>query len=88
MGGDRPYGLAIGAVVVAAMVALPFLIVPAFYVFANMYAIVAGTDFSSDTIDVGAFLAGLLLTVTFLLLGMAAVVSLIGRALSPKRREP
>jgi hypothetical protein len=38
VGGDKPVGLAIGLVVVAAFVLLPALIVPVFYLAANVYA--------------------------------------------------
>ena len=85
MGGDKPLGLMIAAIVIGVLVGLPMAIVTGFYLFASVYAIVAGSDFGSDTIDVGAFLTGLVLTVALALIVMAAVVSLIGRALSPKR---
>ena len=85
MGGDKPLGLVIAAIVVGVLVGLPMAIVTGFYLFASVYAIIAGSDFGSDTIDVGAFLTGLVLTVALALIVMAAAVSLIGRALSPKR---
>jgi hypothetical protein len=85
VGGDKPLGLVIAAIVIGVLVGLPMAIVTGFYLFASVYAIIAGSDFGSDTIDVGAFLTGLVLTVALALIVMAAVVSLIGRALSPKR---
>jgi hypothetical protein len=85
--GDKPIGLVIGAVVLGAMVALPAFIVPAFYLFANVYALIAGSDFGSETINVGAFVTGLVLSVATFLLLLAGAVSFIGRALSPKHRE-
>ena len=87
MGGDKPIGLVIGLVVTAAFVALPVAIVPAFYLFANVYALIAGSDFSSDTINVGVFLTGLVLTVAVIVLVMAGAVAFVGRALSPKKPE-
>lgn len=87
MGGDRPLGLGIGIAVLAAFVALPALIVPTYYLFANVYAIVTGSDFSSDTMNVAVFLVGLVLTVALFPLLVAGAVALIGRALSPKRRD-
>ena len=87
MGGDKPLGLVIAAILVGVLVGLPMVIVSVFYLFASVYAIVAGSDFGSNTIDVGAFLTGLVITVAFGLVFMAAVVSLIGRALSPKRHR-
>lgn len=87
MGGDKPIGLVIGLIALAATASLAAAIVPAFYLFANVYAIVTGTDFSSDTMNVGVFLTGLVLVVATLLVGMAVAVSLVGRALAPKRRR-
>ena len=87
MGGDKPIGLAIGLVVVGLLVALPALIVPTFYLFANVYAIVVGTDFSSETINVGILFTGLAMTVTLFVVLIAVAVKLIGGALSPKRQE-
>lgn len=88
MGGDKPIGLAVGIVVLVMLILLPGLIPPVFYLFANVYAMIAGSDFGSNTIDVGVLLTGLVLTVALLLLLTAGVVALIGRALSPKRGEP
>jgi len=53
----------------------------------SVYAIIAGSDFGSDTINVSAFLTGLVLTVAVGVLMMAGAVSLIGRSLSPKRHR-
>ncbi|HET7234867.1 MAG TPA: hypothetical protein VFK59_00370 [Actinomycetota bacterium] len=83
----KPIGLVIAVIVVTAVLALPMMVVAGFYLFASVYAIVAGSDFGSETINVGAFLTGLVLTVAFGLVAMAVVVSLIGRVLSPKRRH-
>lgn len=87
MGGDKPLGLIIGLVVTAVLVALPAAVVPAFYLFANVYALITGGEFSSDTMNVGVFLAGLAVTVAVVLLVGAGVVVLIGRSLSPKRHR-
>jgi len=87
MGGDKPIGLAIGMIVVAFLVLLPALIVTTYYLFANVYALITGPDFSSDTMNVGVFLTGIVMTVTFFLLLLAVGVALIGRALSPKTPE-
>jgi Na+/H+ antiporter NhaC len=85
VGGDRFLGLGIGVAVLAVLTLLPALIVPVFYLFANVYAIVTGTDFGSDTMNVGVFATGLVMTVALLLLLLAGAVALIGRGLSPKR---
>jgi len=87
VGGDKPIGLAIAGILVGVLVGLPMVIVTVFYLFASVYAIVAGSDFGSDTINVGAFLTGLVVTVAMGLVLMAAAISLIGRALSPKRHR-
>jgi uncharacterized membrane protein YjgN (DUF898 family) len=87
VGGDKPTGLVIGIVVTAVLVLLPAMIVPAFYLFANVSALVTGGDFASDTMNVAVFLTGLALIVALFLLLMAGAVSLIGRSLSPKNRE-
>lgn len=87
MGGDKPIGLAIGMVAMAVLVLLPALIVPISYLFANLYALITGSDFSSDTMNVAVFLTGFVMTVALFLLLMAGAVTLIGRALSPKTPE-
>jgi hypothetical protein len=87
VGGSKPLGLVIAAIVLGVLVALPMAIVTGLYLFASVYAIVAGSDFGSETINVGAFLTGLVLTVAVGLLVMAGAVSLIGRSLSPKRHR-
>lgn len=87
MGGGKPIGLVIGLAVAAALILLPALIVPLFYLFANVYALVVGADFSSETMNVTVFLTGLVMTVTLLLLLLSGAVALIGRGLSPKNRD-
>jgi hypothetical protein len=87
MGGGKPIGLVIGLAVAAAFILLPALIVPLFYLFANVYALIVGTDFSSETVNVAVFLTGLVLTVALLLLLFSGAVALIGRGLSPKNRD-
>jgi hypothetical protein len=88
VGGDRPTGLVIGAIVAAVLVLLPALIVPTFYLFANVYGLITGSDFSSDTMNVAVFLTGLALCVALFLLLMGGAVAFVGRALSPKRPDP
>lgn len=87
MEGGRPIGLGIGAVVVTVLVLLSALIVPTFYLFANVLALVTGSDFGSNTVDVAVLLIGLVLTVALFLLLLAGAVALVGRSLAPKRRE-
>ena len=87
MGGDKPLGLVIAAIVVGVLVVLPMMVVTGFYLFASVYSIIAGSDFGSDTINISAFLICLVLTVTVGVLVMAGAVSLVGRSLSPKRHR-
>jgi len=87
VGGDKPLGVVIAGVALGALVLLPALIVVTFYLFANGYAIVTGSDFSSDTMNVAVFLTGLVVTVALFVVAMAVGINLVGRALSPKRRK-
>jgi hypothetical protein len=86
-GSGKPIGLIIGLAVAGAFIALPALIVPIFYLFANVYALIVGADFSSETMNVAVFLTGLVMAVTLPLLLLSGVVALIGRGLSPKNRD-
>jgi hypothetical protein len=84
--GSRGVGLGVAAVVVAVILLMPALVIVLFYTFANVYALITGSDFSSDTMNVAVFLTGLVLTVATLVVVMAVAVGLVGRSLSPKRR--
>ncbi len=88
-GGDGPrFGaLGIAATVVGFMVLLPFLIVVGFYSFANVQALIVGSDFSSRTLSIPVFFIVLVGTVALFVLLLLGVVSLIGRSFSPKRRD-
>jgi hypothetical protein len=86
-GGGKPIGLVIGLAVAAAFILLPAVIVPLFYLFANVYALIVGIDFSSETTNVAVFLTGLVMAVTLPVLLLVAGVALIGRGLSPKNRD-
>jgi uncharacterized membrane protein len=87
MGGDKPIGLLVGIVAVGVLVALPALIVPTYYLFANGYALVTGSDFSSNTMNVAVFLIGLVVTVALFIVLMGVVVALVGKGLTPKKRS-
>jgi hypothetical protein len=80
-------GLGIGLVAFAVFVMLPFLIPITFYVIANVYAVIKGTTFSSDTANTGVFLILLVFSVAVFPVGLAIAIGLLGRALSPKRRR-
>jgi len=87
VGGGKPIGLVIGLAVAAAFILLPAVIVPLFYLFANVYGLIVGTDFSSDTMNVAVFLTGLVMAVTLPVLLLSGAVALIGRGLSPKNLD-
>jgi hypothetical protein len=87
VGGDKPLGLAIAAIVLVVLAGMPIAVVMLFYTFANVVAIVTGSDFGSDTVNVPVLLAGLAVIVATGVLSMAAGVSLVGRTLSPKRKR-
>jgi len=85
--GSRFVGLGIGLATVVILVMLPFLIPITFYVFANVYAAIKGTTFSSDTANSGVVLTLLVVSVVLFPVGLAAGIAFLGRALSPKRRR-
>lgn len=85
MFGEKLLGVVIGSVAVAILVMLPFLIPVAFYVVANIYALVKGSTFSSASVNEGVLLTLLVLSVAVFPVLLSVVVGLIGRALSPKR---
>jgi hypothetical protein len=85
--GSRLFGAGIGFLCVAVLVMLPFLVPVAFYVFANVYALIKGTTFSSATSNDGVLLTLLVLSVVVFPVGLAVLVAVLGRALSPKRRR-
>jgi hypothetical protein len=87
MGGDKPLGLLLGALVVAALVFLPALTVVLYYVVASVSALVVGPDFDSGTSETPALLVGLVGTVAVEVLLVSALVALLGRRLSPRRRD-
>ena len=87
MHGSRFQALGIGILVLVAFVMLPIAIAFGFYGFATIAAIVTGTDFSSDTLNIPVFLMVLVGTVTLFVVLIKVMVSLVGRSLSPKRRH-
>lgn len=87
MEGDKPVGVFLGGLVLAALVLLPALLVPLYYLFANVYALITGADFAADTANVAVLLIGLVVTVALLLVLLAGGVAFVGRSLSPKRRD-
>jgi hypothetical protein len=84
--GSKAIAAGIGVATVFLLVMLPFLIPLAFYVIANIYALVKGTQFSAETANEGVLLALLVLSVALFPVLLAVLVGLLGRALSPKHR--
>lgn len=85
--GSRFVGVGIGLAAFAVLVMLPFLVPVTFYVVANIYALVKGTTFSSRTANDAVLLTLLVFSVALFPVGLAVLVTLIGRVLSPKRRR-
>ena len=85
--GSRLVGVGIGLAAFAVFVMLPFLIPVAFYVVANVYAVIKGTTFSSGTANDGVILTLLVFSVALFPVGLAVTIAYLGRVLSPKRRR-
>ena len=85
--GSRFVGVGIGLATFAVLVMLPFLIPVTFYVVANVYALIKGTTFSSDTANTGVVLTLLVVSVFVFPVGLAVAIAFLGRVLSPKRRS-
>jgi hypothetical protein len=85
--GSRLVGVGFGLVVFVVFVMLPFLVPVTFYVVANIYALIKGTTFSSQTANTGVVLTLLVLSVALLPIGLAVLIAFLGRVLSPKRRR-
>jgi nitrate reductase NapE component len=84
--GSKVVALAIGLTTFIVLVMLPFLIPVVFYLVANVYALVKGTSFSSQTANEAILPTLLVLSVALFPVLLAALIGVIGRALSPKRR--
>ena len=85
--GSRFVGVGFGLVVFAVFVMLPFLVPVTFYVVANIYALIKGTTFSSQTANTGVVLTLLVFSVALLPIALAVLIAFLGRVLSPKRRR-
>jgi hypothetical protein len=83
--GSRLVGVGFGLIVVAVLVMLPFLVPVTFYVVANIYALIKGTTFSSQTANTAVVLTLLVFSVALWPIGLAVLIAYLGRVLSPKR---
>ncbi|MGH2634615.1 MAG: hypothetical protein ACRDHU_00465 [Actinomycetota bacterium] len=84
--GSKVVALGIGLATFIVLVMLPFLIPVVFYVVANVYALVKGTGFSSQTANEAILPTLLVVSVALFPVLLAVLIGVIGRALSPKRR--
>jgi uncharacterized paraquat-inducible protein A len=84
--GSKVVALAIGLTTFIVLVMLPFLIPVVFYLVANVYALVKGTSFSSQTANEAILPILLVVSVALFPVLLAVLIGVIGRALSPKRR--
>jgi len=85
--GSRLLGVGFGLVVFAVFVMLPFLVPVTFYVVANIYALIKGTTFSSETANTDVVLTLLVFSVALMPIALAVLIAFLGRVLSPKRRR-
>ena len=83
--GQRPLALGIGLSLVVLLVLLPWFIAPVSYLVITGVTIAAGTDLSSETVNVPALAIGLAAVVVVATLGVLLLAGLLGRPLSPKR---
>lgn len=86
-GGSKATGLGIGIMVALTFTLMPLMVAVAFYVFAQVQAIITGFDLSSESLNIPVFLVVLVGTITLFVVGVFALVGLVGRSLSPKRRK-
>lgn len=89
MGGSKVMGPVISVAVVFSLVLIPILLIPALYVFLNVYAMMKGTAFDAQTANVGVVFAGIaVITATFIVLISAGVYA-IARGMGYTRgKEP
>jgi TRAP-type mannitol/chloroaromatic compound transport system permease small subunit len=85
--GGKAAGLGIGLMLVVTFTLLPLMVAVAFYVFAQVQAIITGLDLSSETLNIPVFLIVLVGTVTLFVVGIHALAGVIGRSFNPKRHE-
>jgi len=86
-GGGKGAAIGVAALVVAVTTLLPFMIAFGFYVFAQVQAIVNGSDLSSETLNIPVFLTILVGTVALFILLMCGAIAVVGRSFTPKRRD-
>jgi hypothetical protein len=82
-------GISIAIAVVATLLlaALPFLIPTTIWIALSIYAIVKGAGSAPEHPDPAAVVLTIVGIVTFFTLAIAATISILGRAITPKRRR-
>jgi hypothetical protein len=83
----RGLAAAIAITAFAFLVTLPLTIPSTIWVVVFVYAIVKAAGSAPEQADPAALLVGIVAIVTFFALAIGVTVSLLGRAMSPKRRE-
>lgn len=85
-GAQGPLAVGIGITVTVLVGALPWILVPTWYLLAQVVALLDGRDLSAATVNVTALVLGLVAIVSGWTLLVALAIAGIGRALSPRRR--
>ena len=83
----RGLAAAIAITSLAFLVTLPFTVPSTFWLVIFVYAIVKAAGSAPEQADPAALLLAIVAIVTFFTLAIGVAVSLLGRAMSPKRRE-
>jgi hypothetical protein len=83
---NRGLAAAIAVTSLAFLVTLPFTI-PAIWLVIFVYAIVKAAGSAPEQADPAALLIAIVAIVTFFTLAISVTVSLLGRAMTPKRRK-
>ena len=79
--------MAIAVTSFALLVTLPFAIPSAIWVVLFVYAIVKAFGSAPEQADPFALILAIVVIVTFFTIAIAVTVSILGRAMSPKRRK-
>ena len=83
----RGLAVAIAITTLAFLITLPFAIPSAIWLVLLVYAIVKAAGSAPEQADPAAVLLAIVVIVTFFTLAIGVTVSILGRAISPKRRE-
>jgi quinol-cytochrome oxidoreductase complex cytochrome b subunit len=84
---NRGLAVAIAITAFALLVTLPFAVPSTIWVVLFVYAIVKAVGSAPEQADPFAIVLAIVVVVTFFTLALAVAVSLLGRAMSPKRQD-